>query len=99
MARAARAAGDVRSLDQLRSDLLCDLVLFGVVPAASWSVTGKGAPPGRAGEGPEAWSGLSDMPPATVRLVVPFEVAAGLSDAACELVGHGWVTAPMPARS
>ena len=34
MARAARAAGDVRSLDQLRSDLLCDLALFGVVPGA-----------------------------------------------------------------
>jgi hypothetical protein len=31
MARAARAAGDARTLDQLRSDLLCDLVLFGVV--------------------------------------------------------------------
>jgi hypothetical protein len=29
-----------------------------------------------------------------VRIVVPFEVATGLSDAACELTGHGWVTAP-----
>jgi len=43
-------------------------------------------------DGP-SWSGLSDAPPAAVRIVVPFEVAAGLSDAACELVGHGWVTA------
>ena len=32
-------------------------------------------------------------PPASVWIVVPFEVAAGLSDAACELPGHGWVTA------
>ncbi len=42
MARAARAAGDVRSLDQLRSDLLCDLVLYGVVPGASCSSRGWG---------------------------------------------------------
>jgi len=28
-----------------------------------------------------------------VRIVVPFEVAVGMSDAACELPGHGWVTA------
>ena len=26
-------------------------------------------------------------------IVVPFEVATGASDAACELPGHGWVTA------
>jgi hypothetical protein len=32
-------------------------------------------------------------PPATVWIVVPFEVATGASDAACELPGHGWVTA------
>lgn len=30
---------------------------------------------------------------ATAWLVVPFEVAVGASDAACELPGHGWVTA------
>ncbi|NUO91748.1 MAG: HNH endonuclease, partial [Dermatophilaceae bacterium] len=30
---------------------------------------------------------------ARVWLVVPFEVATGHSDAACELPGHGWVTA------
>ena len=32
-------------------------------------------------------------PPATAWIVVPFEVATGASDAACELPGHGWVTA------
>ena len=31
--------------------------------------------------------------PGTAWLVVPFEVAVGASDAACELPGHGWVTA------
>lgn len=32
-------------------------------------------------------------PPASVWIVVPFEVATGSSDAACEIPGHGWVTA------
>lgn len=32
-------------------------------------------------------------PPASVWVVVPFEVAAGLSDAPCELPGHGWLSA------
>jgi len=32
-------------------------------------------------------------PPAHVWIVVPFEVATGASDAACEMPGHGWVTA------
>ncbi|MER7073844.1 HNH endonuclease signature motif containing protein [Terrabacter sp. NPDC000476] len=31
--------------------------------------------------------------PARAWIVVPFEVAVGLSDAPCELPGHGWVTA------
>ena len=161
LARAARAAGDPRSLDQLRSDFLCDLVLFGIVPAATCgasSCTGAPGPEGSEpggpgvgsfgpnsfgpnpsaplplgpnpfgpnpsgprpsadgpsgspvaggpyGAGPSAGhahdgprSGvdarfLSGAPPAVVRIVVPFEVAVGLSDAACELPGHGWVTA------
>ncbi|WP_207556008.1 HNH endonuclease signature motif containing protein [Intrasporangium flavum] len=71
LARAARAAGDERTLDQLRSDLLTDLALFGTTP-----------------DGPTATA-----PAGVVRIVVPFEVAAGVSDAACELPGHGWVTA------
>ena len=73
MARAARRAGDPRTLDQLRSDALCDLAIFGSLPSREDSFT--------------------SVPAATVRIVVPFEVAAGLSDAACELPGHGWVTA------
>ncbi|MDN5805223.1 MAG: HNH endonuclease, partial [Microlunatus sp.] len=32
-------------------------------------------------------------PPASVWIIVPFEVAAGLSEAACEIPGHDWVTA------
>ncbi|HEX6054832.1 MAG TPA: HNH endonuclease signature motif containing protein, partial [Intrasporangium sp.] len=33
------------------------------------------------------------VPPATAWIVVPFEVATGASNAACELPGYGWVTA------
>jgi hypothetical protein len=94
LARSARAAGDERTLDQLRSDFLCDLALFGVVPAPSAAPresSGRVAtPPGLA---PTCGSWLAAPPPATVRIVVPFEVAAGVSDAACEIPGHGWVTA------
>lgn len=37
--------------------------------------------------------GQTGEAPARAWIVVPFEVAAGLSDAPCELPGHGWVTA------
>ncbi|GAA1987551.1 hypothetical protein GCM10009817_31380 [Terrabacter lapilli] len=36
---------------------------------------------------------LGHRPAAQVTLVVPFTTAVGLTDAPCELVGHGWVTA------
>ena len=42
---------------------------------------GSGVPAGRAEAAARVW------------LVVPFEVATGASDAACEVPGHGWVTA------
>ena len=73
IARAARAAGDPRTLDQLRSDAICSLAMFGSLDPQHNS--------------------FGALPAATVRVVVPFEVATGLSDAACELPGHGWVTA------
>ena len=92
LARTARAAGDDRSLDQLRSDLLCDLALFGVLPSGTAGPAGVGVVAGGGG-GPMRAGLLSDAVPATVRIVVPFEVAVGMSDAACELPGHGWVTA------
>ena len=45
-------------------------------------------------EGPlDGGSSATVDAPATAWLVVPFEVATGGSDAACELPGHGWVTA------
>ncbi|MGO4361202.1 HNH endonuclease signature motif containing protein [Terrabacter sp. RAF57] len=94
LARVARAGGDDRSLDQLRSDLLCDLALFGVVPSGTGGPVGAGGGLGGGLEEELSCTGLlSDAAPAAVRIVVPFEVAVGMSDAACELPGHGWVTA------
>lgn len=41
-----------------------------------------------------AWfTRLGHRPAAHVTLLVPFTTAVGLTDAPCELVGHGWVTA------
>lgn len=74
IARAARAGGDPRTLDQLRSDAICSLALFGSLA-------------------PEHNSFGGPVPAASVRIVVPFEVAVGVSDAACELPGHGWASA------
>jgi hypothetical protein len=83
-ARAVRAAGDPRTLDQLRSDFIGDALLFGRLGAGSESVA---VTQGVTSD----WIGAS--PAAKVWIVVPFEVAAGRSDAPCELPGHGWVTA------
>jgi hypothetical protein len=170
VARRARAAGDPRTLEQLRSDFMMDALMFGwptdsdpdtgvdtgsLVTAADAGPAGgpaaaspqddgitdpaDGVPEGAAGgpdapagvaerpvdgpdgpasgpeppaDGPDASAGasltgsdcLEDVsmrpglwlgrpPPAQVWIVVPFEVAAGLSDAPCELPGYGWVTA------
>ena len=91
LARAARAAGDERTLDQLRSDLLTDLALFGTVSVECSDHSRSAEVAGAVGAKCGSW--LASAPPAVVRIVVPFEVAAGLSDAACEIPGHGWVTA------
>ncbi|WP_323096051.1 HNH endonuclease signature motif containing protein [Intrasporangium sp. YIM S08009] len=101
LARAARAAGDDRTLDQLRSDLLTDLALFGTTsgaaaPGGTGSEVVAGSTPDAAAgldTGPTCGRWLATAPAAVVRIVVPFEVATGTSDAACELPGHGWVTA------
>ncbi|GAA1980820.1 HNH endonuclease signature motif containing protein [Terrabacter lapilli] len=88
-ARAARAAGDPRGLDQLRCDLATEALLRSHLtahqPDSASCSDGLDAPQvGDAGSGRSA---------ALVWLVVPFEVAAGTSESACELPGHGWVTA------
>uniref|UniRef100_UPI0033653F96 HNH endonuclease signature motif containing protein n=1 Tax=Intrasporangium sp. TaxID=1925024 RepID=UPI0033653F96 len=115
LARALRAAGDPRTLDQLRSDLATDGLLghdYGPCPEHAADPTGEPAEAASAGAGlltpcrPVALEPLPGRdgqpgpcpcaptaPPANVWIVVPFEVATGASDAACEIPGHGWVTA------
>lgn len=44
-------------------------------------------------ETPQVGAAADGRPAALVWLVVPFEVATGASDDACELPGHGWLTA------
>lgn len=126
VARSVRAAGDERTLEQLRCDVVCDLLIHGWPTAglrsADTATAGSAAVGGTVAQGsPAAFGGDSDRvgtvaqgpagpgtgdgpvaigpgdwgraPEARVWIVVPFEVAAGLSDAACEIPGHGWVTA------
>jgi uncharacterized protein (UPF0548 family) len=80
-AGARRGAGDARSLDQLRCDRAAEALLHGRADHSADATTG-------ASEG-----GSPDGAVGSVWLVMPFEVATGLSDPACELPGHGWVTA------
>jgi hypothetical protein len=106
-ARGLRGAGDARSLDQLRADLATDALLHRpghpatalpaapghAVDAALGTASGNAvdpAPRAASGTVPGAISGGAA---ALAWIVVPFEVATGEADTACELPGHGWVTA------
>ncbi|WP_231372212.1 HNH endonuclease signature motif containing protein [Terracoccus sp. 273MFTsu3.1] len=80
-ARRLRGAGDPRSLDQLRADLATTALLRGAPGTASGTASGHGAGDDSGQAAALAW------------IVVPFEVATGQTDTACELPGHGWVTA------
>jgi hypothetical protein len=98
LARAARQAGDARSLDVLRADAVTDLLVFGTVSATaptsatlSWNDGPGSSSPGAQGS---AWSRLlGRRPAATVSLVVPLSVAVGTVEAPCEVPGYGWVDA------
>ena len=98
-ARGLRGTGDPRTLDQLRCDLATHALLRNALTPCDAGLAGAaGTAGGAAGAGagasvkgvPEPFTGDAA---ARVWLVVPFEVATGQSDAACELPGHGWVTA------
>jgi hypothetical protein len=97
LARSMRQAGDDRNLDQLRADLAAEALLrhrYGPCPIHETTV--EAVPPGQTAERPAEHGvcGCAPVAPAaSVWVVVPFEVAAGLSDAPCELPGHGWVSA------
>src|SRR4051794_32947898 len=96
LARAARQAGDPRSLDSLRADVITDTLMFGW-PESDAGVPTAGSPVPGAGpvcpSGTEWFTRLGRRPAATVTLVVPFTTAVGLTDAPCEVPGYGWVAA------
>ena len=96
VARAARAQGDPRDLDSLRADVITDTLMFGwpapvdTDPSPSRSTAARDDVCRSASE----WfTRLGRRPAATVTLVVPLTTAVGLTDAPCEVPGHGWVTA------
>ncbi|MEW1952455.1 HNH endonuclease [Terrabacter sp. NPDC080008] len=99
-ARTARGAGDPRTFDQLRCDLATEALLQRHLDAHAPS-SGASEPAGadQRPEPSEEPEPSTDVVPVTGRpaglvwLIVPFEVATGASDAACELPGHGWITA------
>ncbi len=108
-ARALRGTGDDRTLDQVRCDLATEALLRGHLysrgiagshPAtAGAAVSSTAADSAESAESAQSDTSVHIAGPVMGRavglvwLVVPFEVATGDSDAACELPGHGWVTA------
>ncbi|KJK10819.1 hypothetical protein UB45_17260 [Terrabacter sp. 28] len=100
-ARGLRGSGDPRTLDQLRCDLATHALLrnaltpcdAGLVGGALTTATGEAAADGGAAGPAGVPAPFTGDAAARVWLVVPFEVATGHGDAACELPGHGWVTA------
>ena len=96
VARAARAQGDPRGLDSLRADVITDTLMFGWPEPVGTDVSPSGST--AAGDdvcrsASEWFTRLGRRPAATVTLVIPFTTAVGLTDAPCEVPGHGWVTA------
>ena len=85
LARGLRSGGDARTLEQLRSDLTLDLLLFGW---ASPDLVPEAARATFAGEAPAA----------RVNLVVALTTMLGLDDQPGEIPGHGFVPAAV-ARS
>ncbi len=86
LARAFRGAGDGRTLAQLRSDVMLDLVLYGWADQTT-------LPPDA---DPSAAQTFAGRPPAAhVDLTVALTTLLGLDDRPGELVGHGFVSAPV----
>lgn len=85
LARSFRSGGDERTLEQLRSDLALDLLLYG------W------ADPQQVPE-PSASTFVGRAPSAHVTLVVSLTTLLGLDDQPGEIPGHGFVPAAV-ARS
>lgn len=103
IARTGRAAGDERTLDQLRADLLADLVLGRVsTPQSGRSAADPadgGALPATGSDGSVAGAGDTgpDRRPVRARIdvTVPWDVLAGLSEEPGFLAGYGPIPAPV----
>ena len=80
LARGLRSGGDARTLEQLRSDLALDLLLFG------WASPDQVPEPARA-------TFAGQAPSAHVTLVVALTTMLGLDDQPGEIPGHGFVSA------
>lgn len=109
LARSARAAGDPRTLDQLRADLLVDLTVGtveGSVAAVALASLGSTEPgrrretdgPHEAAEaatgGERGWPATRRPAPRTdVRVTVALSTLLGLDDAPADLAGYGPITA------
>jgi hypothetical protein len=86
LARRFRAAGDTRTLAQLRSDVALDLVLYGWADPAHLPADAD----------PSAAQTFAGQPPAAhVNLTVSLTTLLGLDERPGELGGHGFVSAPM----
>lgn len=91
LARSGRAAGDPRTLDQLRADLLVDLVSGDVPTAPEAGARTPGPDPERAARWRHAVR-------SQIHVMVPLDVLTGASDEPAELVGYGPITAETARR-
>lgn len=112
LARASRAAGDPRTLDQLRADVFVDLILGRVEPAPDAATGRRTTASTTRPTGPDALATAPTAPApasdpdadttwrprravrASVDVLVPIDVLAGLSDGPAEIAGYG----PIPAE-
>jgi hypothetical protein len=98
-ARAARSAGDPRTVEQLRADGLCDLVLGGpgeatavTAAAGSTAATGGDVPTQREGDPAGGREDATDRragPRTHVLVTVALSTLIGVDDAPADLAGYG----------
>lgn len=103
-ARTRRRAGDPRTLDQLRADLICQHVLHRGDTPAHGHTTGAGTTDtgatgaGATGVGATGASDTKAPVRADVRVLVPLTTLLGTGEEAGELIGHGAID-PVTARA
>jgi hypothetical protein len=95
-ARTARSAGDPRTLEQLRADGLCDLVLGGPGEATAADSTVPAVPPTQRpgdddlpAEGAAAGPARARAPRTHVLVTVPLSTLIGVDDQPGDLAGYG----------